>query len=88
MVQAQIADLVQEDRAVVRQLEITFSIGRGTGKAAFAMAEEFAFEKFGRNGRHIDGDKGLAGTWAEPVDGAGEQFFPGSRLAQHKDGQR
>ena len=73
---------------MVRQLEIALSIGHGTGEAAFRMAEEFAFEKLRRDGRHVDGDEGLAGPWTEPVDGAGEQFFPCSRFAEHKDRQR
>ena len=73
---------------MVGQFEIALSIGHGTGEAAFRMAEELAFEELRGDGRHVDGDEGFAGPWTEPVDGAGEQFFPGPRFAEHKDRQR
>ena len=72
MIYAQIADFIQEDRAVVRQLEIAAPVRCGPGKAAFAMAEEFAFEEIRGDGCHIDSDEGFAGPWTEPVDRPGK----------------
>ena len=57
---------------MVGQFEIALSIGHGTGEAASRVAEEFAFKKLRGDGRHIDGDEGLAGPWTEPVDRPGE----------------
>ena len=45
MFQAQVADLVEEERAMMRQLEVPTPIHRRAGEAAAHMAEQFALEE-------------------------------------------
>src|ERR1700687_3714268 len=47
----------------------------GSGESAFFVAEQFAFEKPGGNGRAVESDKGMITSWAQFVDGARDQLF-------------
>ncbi len=87
VIQPEITDFVQKDRAVIGQFEIAAPVGSGAGETAFRMAEEFAFKQLRRDGRHVDGNEGFAGSGAEPVDRAGEEFLAGARFSEQQHGQ-
>src|SRR5687768_6212742 len=82
MVHAKVADFIEKDGPLMRLLEEPFSINERTGEAASHMAEQFTFKQLGRDGGHVDGDKGLSRPSAEPVRSPCKELFPGSRFAK------
>ena len=54
--QAHVADLVEEDRAAVRQLELAAAVGHGAGERAAHVAEQLALDQLLGNRRavHLD----------------------------------
>ncbi len=79
--QAHVADFVEEQRAAVGLLKLSFLVGGGAGKRAFAMAEQFALDQVFGNGGAVHFDKHLVLAQALGMDGVGDQFFAGARLA-------
>ena len=76
-----LADLVEEQRAAVRQLEAALPpIGRA-GEGALLVAEDFALEQRLGNRGAVDGDERKAGARAQLVDGLRDQLLAGARLA-------
>ena len=55
--QAHVADLVEEQRAALGDLEAALAGGDRAGEGAFLVAEQLAFEQLGRNGAAVDGDE-------------------------------
>jgi hypothetical protein len=88
MVHPKVTDLVEKDRAVVRETEIAATVIRGSGETALHMAEKFTFKQLRRYGRHIDGGEVLSRPWTEPMDCACEELFPGTWFSEKQDGQR
>src|SRR2546428_10242038 len=88
LIGAQLADLVQEDRAAIGLLEVALTVGDGAGEAALHVAEQLALEQLGRDGGHVDGHERSGGARAQAMDGAREQLLAGARLAGEQDGQR
>ena len=84
----EVADLVEEECALVRLLKTTDAPLVGAGERAAFVAEQFAFEKIFGDGGAIDGDEGRFGARAVLVDRAGNQFLARSRFAlnEHRDG--
>ena len=61
--QRDLADLVEKDRAAVRQLEPALALTGRAGERPLLVAEELAFEQRLRQGRAIDGDeRGVRGA--------------------------
>ena len=58
--QGNIADLVEEERAAVRQLESADPLGDRTGEGALLVSEELAFQQAGGNRGAIQLDKRTA----------------------------
>ncbi len=79
--QAQIADLIEEERAVFSLFEVAGASAHRTGECALFMAEEFGFDQSFRNSAAGDSDKGSLGTGAKVVNGAGDQFLAGAAFA-------
>jgi len=53
----EIADLVEEDRAAIRQLEAALALGDGTGEGPLLVAEELALQELLRQGGAVrEGD--------------------------------
>ena len=88
MIYSKVTDLVKKDRAVVGETEIATTVTRRPGEAASHVAEELTLKQLRRNGGHVDGDEGLSRSWTEPVDGMGEELFPGTWFSEKEDGQR
>ena len=85
-VERHLADLVEKERALVRQLEAADLARDGAGERALFVAEELAFEQPGGNGRAIQLDEGALAARAQAMDGARQQFFAGSGLALDEHG--
>ena len=56
-VELQIADLVEEQRAAVGQLELADALLQRAGERALLVAEQRALDQLARNRRHVDGDE-------------------------------
>ena len=76
VVQAKVADLIEENSAVVREFEISLSIGHGAGETPAQVAEQFAFKQFRRNGRHVDGNEGPAARGPKRWTARANSSFP------------
>ena len=79
--QAHVADLVEEDRAAVGDLELAAPIGDGAGERAAHVAEQLAFDQLFRNGGAVDLDEGRAPAPAQRVDRPRDQLFAGAVFA-------
>ena len=56
--QAHVADLVEEQRAALGDLEAALARGDGAGERALLVTEQLALEQLGGNGAAVDGDEG------------------------------
>ena len=75
--QAHVADLVEEQRAALGDLETALAGGDGAGERALLVAEQFGLEELGGNGAAIDGDEGTLAARAQRMDGArGRSPYP------------
>ena len=75
-------DFVEEDCPAVGRFEAAGSVGDRAGERAADVAEEFAFEQAFAERPAVDADEGSAAATAEPMDGAGDQFFADAGLAE------
>ena len=80
----QVADLVQENRAAVGQLEAPLSHPHGAGERAFLMAEQFAFDERRRKRGAVDPHQRARMPPAPLVQRPGEQFLAGSGRAEQQ----
>ena len=53
----QIADLVEEERAAIGELELADALLQRTGERALLVAEQRALDEIARNRRHVHGDE-------------------------------
>jgi hypothetical protein len=82
-----LADLVEEQRAAVGQLEPAGSRRHGAGEGPALVAEELAFDQTGRDRGAVDLDeRGGAARRAE-VQRAGDELLAGAALAGDEDGR-
>ena len=79
--QWQVADFIEEYRAVVRQFKTSHPVGHRAGERAFFVAKELALDEVLGDGRAIDGNEIGASTRREFVQRARHDFFAGSALA-------
>ena len=74
-------DFVEEERAIVGELDATFLHGDGAGECAFFVAEELGFHQaFGERGA-IHADEGTGAARALRVKRAGDEFFADAAFA-------
>ena len=86
-VQAGLAYLVEENGALVRQLEKPcLAAALCARKCALDVAEELGFEQVGGYGRAVYGHKGFIPAGAEIVDALREHLLAGAGLAGYEDG--
>ena len=81
-----VADFVEEKRALVGKLEFTGLGSCGAGKRALFIAKKFAFEQGFGNGRAIDLDEGPGRAMGMLMNRARDQIFSHPALAakQHR----
>src|SRR5215471_7902620 len=80
-----LADLVEEDRTAVGQFESSHALVRGPGKSALLVAEEFAFDKTGREHGAVDLDQWPVTAGTSGMYRTCNQLLTGSSLAQDQD---
>ena len=76
-----LADLVEEERAAVRQLPGAEPALIGAGEGASLVAEHLALHQPGGNGRAVDGDERLVLARRKLVDGPRHHLLAGPALA-------
>ena len=83
---ADLADLVQEERTPVGQLEPAFARFVGAGESALFVAEQFAFDQPLGQGCTVRFNEGLVAPGAVVVDCPRHKFFPRTALPgdQHR----
>ena len=84
-VESELADFVEEERAVAGAANEAGVVAVGAGEGAAAVAEQLAFEQVARDGGAVEGDERFLGAVGEVVDGAGEDFLAGAALAGDED---
>ena len=83
--QRQIANLVEEERPAMRQLEPSRLARGGAGERPLLVAEQLRFEQVFRDRRAVDGDERAVGPRAEHVQRAREQLLARAALAFDQD---
>src|SRR5438094_5707924 len=79
--QRHVADLVQEESAVVGLAQQTFGRSVSSGKRSPLVAELLAFEQRLRQSRAVDGHKWLIFPPASQIDSLGNEFLSGPAAA-------
>src|SRR5262245_33458745 len=82
--EANVTDLIEEQRAAIGELEPAHFIAVGAREGTFNVAEQLALEQTGRKGCAMDLDEGFAATRAMVVQGAGQKLLARAALAADK----
>ena len=82
--QRQLTRLVEEDRAVIGQLEPADARGVGAGERPLFVPEQLGLHQVLGDSRAIDADEGLGRALAQAPDFLGNHLFAGAALAQHQ----
>ena len=80
--QRHIADLVEEQRAAIGQLEAPGAAGNGTGKGTLLMAEQFTFQQLSWNSTTVDRHKRAFAALGVIVQVTRHHFLASTGLAQ------
>ena len=80
-----VADLVEEDAAFVREIEQTLLGVDGTGEGALDVTKEGGLEQVGRKVARVDGDERLVRAGGVAVDRARDQFLTGAAFPGDED---
>ena len=84
--QAHLADLVEEQHATRRHLDLSgFRLLRA-GERAALVAEQLGLEQLFRERRAVDRDERTVAPRRCPMNQSGDHFLAGTRLALEKDG--
>ena len=85
-VDAHVADLVQEQRAAVGELEAPNARGQRAREGAFLVTEQLALEQLARNRAAVDRDERPARARGQLMNAPGDQLFAATGLAanQHR----
>ena len=81
----EIAYFIEEERAVVGNLELSGTVGMGIGERPLYMAEKLAFKKAFGNGAHVHAYHFLAVACGEGMYLAGKHLFTRAVLAGDED---
>ena len=84
-VERQFADLVEEQRAAIGQLEAADAALERAGECALDVSEQLAFDQPGGDRAAVDFHERMLVTRAAAVDGARDQFLAGAGLAEDQD---
>ena len=84
--QADIGDLVQENRAAHRGFELALLAVLRAGEGALLVAEQLAFDQGLRQRAAVDHHERVVAPRAQAVDGAGHQFLSGAAFALDQHG--
>ena len=81
----QLADLVEEDRAILGRFEAPAAQARGAGEGAALMTEELALVQARRERTAVDVDEWARASLRPFVDETRDNALPGARLALDQD---
>ena len=84
--EAHVADLVEEERPLVGELEAALLLGDGAGERPLLVAEELGLEQRLGDRRAVDLDQRLLGAGAVLVQQVGDQLLAGAALAGDQHG--
>ena len=84
MLERDLADLVEEERAAVGELEAADAVLDRTGERAAHVAEELALEQLARDRAAVDAHERTVLARAAGVHGVGDELLADARLAQHE----
>src|SRR6266487_5353648 len=79
-------DLVEEQSAVMRQIELARLAARGSGKGALFISEQLGFQQFIGKSRTIHPHERAIGPIGVTVNEAGEYVFSHTRLTEDENG--
>jgi hypothetical protein len=79
------ADLVEEDRPLVGQLELPLLLPDGPGEGALLVSEQLTLDDIGRKSRTVQLYEGQFGSQAVVVDRVGRKFLPRTALPSDQD---
>jgi hypothetical protein len=83
-VQGELADLVQEERPAVGELEAAHAGGGRAREGALLVAEQLALDEGGRQGGTVDADQRARTPGAPVVDRPGQELLPRARLPKEQ----
>ena len=86
--QRQLADLVEEQGAVARILEVAGAVGVGAGERALGVAEQRGLHQVRGDGGAVEREIGLGRARALAVQGCRHQFLAAPRFAFDQDRER
>src|SRR5262249_35996710 len=78
-------DLVEEERALMGELEAAGSPVEGARESAFLVSEDLALEERRRDGRAVHGHEGRSRAGRQFVDGARHEFLARTALSSDQD---
>ena len=84
-VEAQLADLVEEEGASGGGADDAGEVGGGAGEGPAAVAEELAVDHLARDGRAVERHEGVGAAAGGGVDHAGDHLLAGAGLAGEQD---
>src|SRR2546428_7506575 len=84
--QRELGDLVEEDRSVVRVLELTESTSVGAGEGALLVAEQLGFEQAVRDRGAVDLDERTLTSLGRRVNRPGDEILAYAALAPEQNG--
>src|SRR5207247_1055478 len=82
----ELADLIEEDRALIRELELAELTGVRVRERAALVSEELALEEVLGNRGAVERDQRPLGARALVVNRLGDELFPGAAIAGDEDG--
>src|SRR5690606_37338878 len=82
---AHVPDLVQEERAAVRLLELPAPVRVGAGERPLDVAEELALDQLRRDGGAVDLDERSVGPPRQPMQRPGDELLAGTVLPGDQD---
>ncbi len=80
-------EFVEEQRAVLGELETTGAAFERAREGAFLVAEELTLHERFRHGGTVDGDKRATATRTQLMYGARDQFLTGTAFTHNEDGR-
>src|SRR6185436_11032060 len=82
---AHLADLVEEHRAVIGELELARLVLNRPGEGAALEPEQFRLEELGWQGRAIHFDERLVAPDRRGIERSRDQFFPGAAFSPNEN---
>src|SRR3984957_9554565 len=79
------SNFVQENRTPVSHFEAANALRDRSGKCAFLVSEQLAFEQSRRNGRAVQLNEGLRSPWAQIMNGPSDEFLSRACLSVNQD---